>query len=112
MDEKLDKLISIANGISAGEIPEYQHNECFTSGAFDLLLINAHGDEAFELLSGLCSRFSSITSKSENHKGFYLLASQLAVQTKTTEMPEGMESFINSAPELSKELKQWYRYNG
>ncbi len=112
MTELLDKLIDIANQISRGEIPEYQHNECYTSGAFDLLLVNAHGPEAFSLLSDLCARFESLEVHSGNAKGVYLLASQLAVQSKTTEMPKGMQSMILSCPEYSQELRQWYRFNG
>ena len=111
MKERLDELINIANGISRGEIPKFQYNECFTSGAFDLLLINVYGAEAFELLSKLCSRFSTIVSQPENVKGFYLLASQLASRKETTEIQKGMKTIINSNPELSKELQKWYRYN-
>jgi len=34
MNELLNELINIATGISRGEIPEYQHNECYASGPF------------------------------------------------------------------------------
>lgn len=111
MAELLDKLIDVANQVSRGEIPEYQHNECYTSGAFDLLLINAHGPEAFSLLSDLCARFESLNEQLGDMKGVYLLASLLAVQSKTTEMPIGMQGMIFIHPEYSKELSQWYRLN-
>ncbi|WP_211831183.1 hypothetical protein [Kistimonas asteriae] len=112
MTEVLDKLINIAKQISRGEIPEYQNNERFTSGAFDLLLVNAHGPEAFSLLSDLCSRVEALEDHPVDMKGIYLLASQLAVQSRTTEMPAGMERMILSNPSLSKELSQWYRFKG
>ena len=112
MTELLDKLIDIAKQISHGEIPEYQNNERFTSGAFDLLLVNAHGPDAFAMLSDLCARFEVLGDHYVDVKGIYLLASQLAIQSKTTEMPTGMENMILSNPDFSKELSQWYRFNG
>lgn len=112
MNETIEKLLDIAGKISRGETPEYQHNECFTAGAFDLLLVNAHGAYAYDLLVEICAGFDSISSSTRDSKGYYLLVSQLATQTKTTEMPKGMQSIIASNPELSGELKQWYRLNG
>ena len=47
MTDRDDDLLKIATGISYGEVPPYQHIECFTAGAFDQLLINARGSEAF-----------------------------------------------------------------
>lgn len=112
MKKTIKELLGVAEKISRGEIPEYQHNEYFTSGAFDLLLLNVNEVDAFELLVDLCGQFESIASESTDLKGFYLLVSQLAHRTKTTEMPEGMEKVIKFNPNLSEELSQWYRYNG
>jgi hypothetical protein len=112
MNETTEKLLDIAGKISRGEIPEYQHNECFAAGAFDLLLVNAHGADAYDLLVEICAGFDSLVSSARDLKGYYLLVSRLATQTKTTEMPMGMQRIVTSNPELSGELKQWYRING
>src|SRR5215207_2833742 len=112
MNVCVDQLLDIADAISRGEVPEYQHNECFTSGAFDLLLINANEAKSFELLTDVCRRFESVEAAGNNMKGYYLLVSTLAQQTKTTEMPPGMTALIDAHPELSHDIKQWYRYQG
>jgi len=102
---RTDQLLDIASAISRGEVPEYQHN------AFDLLLINLNGPEAFEVLSDLCRRFDSLKVSGNNMKGYYFLLPQLARQANTTEMPLGMPTIIDEHPELSSQLKQWYRYS-
>ena len=112
MNYNIEELLKIAEAISNGEIPEYQHNECFTSGAFDLLLVNVHDSSAYDLLQELCNKFISISSQNCNMKGYYLLLSQLAAKTNTTEMPHGMDIIISKNTELSHELQQWYRYYG
>lgn len=112
MGSSVDQLLAVADEISRGEVPAYQHNECFTSGAFDLLLLDAHGTKAFELLTDVCRRFESVEVSGGNLKGYYLLLSLLAHQTKTTEMPSEMPAIINVHPALSDDLKRWYRYEG
>jgi hypothetical protein len=42
---RIEELLGIAAAIGRGQIPRYQHNECFTTGAFDPLLVNARGAE-------------------------------------------------------------------
>jgi hypothetical protein len=54
----VDQLLTISRRIAGGEIPAHQHNECFTAGAFDLLVVHAQGAAAFQLLTDLCARFS------------------------------------------------------
>jgi hypothetical protein len=112
MTAPIEELLSIANTISRGEIPEYQYNECFTSGAFDLLLINARDAKAYELLSQLCQCFESVKNSGNGMKGYYYLLTELARQTNTTEMPSGLQAIIVENLELSRELQVWYCKTG
>ena len=105
----VDQLIKIARRIGRGEIPAHEHNECFTAGAFDLLLVHAHGAEAFQLLTDLCARFGTERDAGDDLRGYFSLLSQVARQTATTEMPKGMAEVISACPELSGELRDWYR---
>jgi hypothetical protein len=105
----IDQLLGIARQISWGEVPAYQHNECFTAGAFDLLIVHSKGAEAFELLSELCKRFPVERSEGGDLRGYYQLLTQVARKTETTEMPEGMPEILAAAPELCGELRDWYR---
>jgi hypothetical protein len=109
MNAQVEQLLSIANAISRGEIPAYQHNECFTSGAFDLLLVHAQGAEAFSLLEQLGQHYDFAVSSGNSLTGYYQLLTQLARQTNTTEMPRGLQAIISAHPELSDELRAWYR---
>ncbi len=112
MSSHIDELLAIANTISRGEIPKYQHNECYTAGAFDLLLINADASTAFELLTEACERFEVLRASGASMEGYYQLLSLLARQANTTEMPPGMLAIISEKPDLSAELRQWYRCGG
>jgi hypothetical protein len=112
MTSRIDELPQIANAISEGEIPSYQHNECFTAGAFDLLLINANDGDAFAMLESLCQRFESVKASGSGIKGYYELVTLLAEQANTTEMPSGMHAIISEHPELSSSLRSWYRCSG
>ena len=105
----VDQLLEIARRVSRGEIPAYQHNECFTVGAFDLLVVHAKGAEAFELLSQLCARFHAEQATGADLRGYYQLLSQVAQQTATTEMPHGIAEVIDAFPSLSADLRGWYR---
>jgi hypothetical protein len=105
----VDELIKISCAISRGEIPPYQHNECYTAGAFDLLVVNAHGAEAFDLLQAICARYDSVKSSERSLRGYFDLIAQLARQSGTTEMPQGLGAIIAQHPDLSGELQQWYR---
>jgi len=107
--ELIEELLAIAEAISRGEIPEYQHNECFTAGAFDSLLLNLRGPEAYQLLNQLCERFVAVRIKGESMAGYYWLLSEVVRQTNTTEIPAGMHAIVSANPELSRQLKAWYR---
>lgn len=112
MINRVDELLKVANQITSGKIPAYQHNETFTSGAFGLLLLKVKGMEAFELLNKLCILYESVKAYDKNLKGYYYLIAEVARQTGTTEMPENMLKIIKGNTELSVELRQWYRYVG
>ena len=103
-DSRIDDLLAIADRISRGEIPEYQHNECYTSGAFDLLLIHAHDAEAFALLREACNRYRNVQAASSNLKGYFVLLSCLAANSRTTEVPGGMIEIRAEKPMLSRAL--------
>ena len=107
-DTLLSDLLEISARIARGEIPEYQHNECYTSGAFDLLLIHIHGPAAFDLLSQACHRYGEIKSTQSNLKGYFALLSELTANSRTTELPRGLREIIDENPELSHDLKRWY----
>jgi hypothetical protein len=109
MTTRADQLLEIARQLSSGQVPAHQHNECFTSGAFDLLIVHAQDGEAFDLLQELCGRMPSERARGGSLSGYYQLISQLARQTHTTQMPEGMAQIIAADAELSKELQAWYR---
>ena len=85
--ELVDQLLDIARRISLGEIPPYQHNELYTAGAFDLLIVHARGDAAFKLIAEICARFPSERHKGGDLSGYYQLLTQLARQSDTTQMP-------------------------
>jgi hypothetical protein len=105
----VDQLLTISRRIASGEIPAHQHNECFTAGAFDLLVVHVQGAEAFQLLTDLCARFPAERAAGGDLRGYYNLLAQVARQTATTEMPQGMPQVISASPELSSELREWYR---
>lgn len=112
MPEFVDELLGAALRIARGEVPEYQHNECFTSGAFDLLLVNVDGSSAYKLLCELCERYGAVKRAGSDLKGYYLLLGQVARQSNTTEVPHGMELVVRDNPALSGELRDWYRLKG
>jgi hypothetical protein len=108
-DSRIDELLTIADRISRGEIPEYQHNECYTSGAFDLLIVNVHEAEAYTLLSELCQRYTEVKERGCGLKGYLTLLLSLAVNSQTTELPMGLREIIADNPALSHDLGRWYR---
>ena len=105
----IDELLGVAAAIGRGETPPYQHNECFTAGAFDQLLVNVHGSEAFELLGRLCDRLNAGAIPEGDLSGYFQLLTQVAQQSDTTQMPAGLLPVINMHPEWSRELRHWYR---
>lgn len=109
MKTQIDDLFDIANAISRGEVPQYQHNDCYTAGAFDLLLVNVRGQDAFKLLQDVVQRYESVKTSGDGFRGYFFLLGLLAHQTNTTEMPSGLQAIIAGHPELSNELRVWYR---
>lgn len=109
MTDRADQLLHIASQIGHGVVPPFQHNECFTSGAFDLLLINTHGAEAFELLTTLCERYGAVEPSQGFLAGYFQLLAQLARQSQTTEMPPVLPEILARHPDLAAELRVWYR---
>ena len=107
--EKIDELMQAAAAISRGEILKYEHNECFTSGAFDLLLGDVRGQVYFELLRSLCGRIVNLIGSDSELEGYYLLLNEVVSRTDTTQMPQGMQSIIDAHPLLSHNLRIWYR---
>jgi hypothetical protein len=112
MPDRVDELLRIAAAISRGEVPPIESNECFTAGAFDLLLVKARGDEAFELLQTVCDRYGSMVASGQSLSGYFMLIAQLARQTDTTEMPQGLEAIMAGHPEQADEIAAWYRRTG
>ena len=109
MTDRADELLHIASQIGQGIVPPFQHNECYTSGAFDLLLVDAYGPEAFQLLITLCERYAAVAHQQGSFAGYFQLLTQLARQSQTTEPPPGLAEVIARHPDLSAELRGWYR---
>lgn len=110
IEQRAKELISISIGVSEGKIPEYQSNEAYTSGTYDLLLLNqSDAVSSFNLLQQLCYEYKAIETA---HKEAYLgLLTQAAHAAKTTELPIGMQNIIAANKELAttKGLVAWYR---
>ena len=102
-----------ARAVGYGELPPYQHGECFTIGAFDLILISsADKGFAFDLLRAICDRYDSVKGDSKFLNGYVYLLSQVARAAATTELPEGMKKIITDNPTQTNELQEWYRLKG
>ena len=109
MTDRADELLLIASQIGQGIVPPVQHSECYTSGAFDLLLVNAYGPKAFQLLTTLCERYPAVAPQQGSLAGYFQLLTQLARQSQTSELPPGLADLIARHPDLSAELREWYR---
>ena len=106
-------LMDAAKAVGYGEIPPYQHCECFTVGAFDLILINsANKERVFELLDAVCAKYNEVKEDKRYLDGFIYLLTELARSTDTTEMPSGIRQIITDNPEKTRELQDWYRLKG
>jgi len=111
-NETVDQLMDIAEAIVRGEVPEYKLNETFTAGAFDLLIINKRGAEAFNLLQHVCQRYRKLKATGHSLEGYFYLLTELARRSDTTEMPAGLANIIHENPDLGRDLKEWYRELG
>lgn len=102
-----------AKAVGYGDVPPYQHSECFTTGAFDLILVNSASKAvAFKLLQAVCAKYDSVKDDGRFLEGYVYLLSQLARAANTTELPDGMRRIITDNPTLTNELQQWYRLKG
>jgi hypothetical protein len=106
-DESLTKLLRVVIDMGRGKIPPCEHNEYFTAGAFDLLLINKRDNEAFELLAGVCEKYQEIPE--DALPSYFHLLEQLARLSNTTEPPNALLPVMEAHPELSERLCEWYR---
>jgi len=108
--QRAKELIAVSIEISKRKVPEFQSNETYTSGAYDLLLLNSSdGSNSFDLLDELCNEYQTI--KEEHLEAYLGLLKQVAQSAQTTELPKGMENIISANSELTaaKELVAWYR---
>lgn len=106
---QIDELVVVAKQIGSGVIPEYSHNETFTVGAFDTLLIGKRGCEAFDLLVEVCNEYESLKHNSHHVRGFFHLLDVIVPNTNTTELPDMLKTIIFHHPEHSQYLRSWYR---
>ena len=109
MDNKLEKLLVIGSQIANGVIPKYEHNECFTAGAYDLLIFRNNPTENYELLSELCAHRKIIFVKNEYKIGLFKLLEYLVPATNTTQMPDGMAEIMDEHPIETDKIRKWYR---
>ena len=109
MSDRVDELLHITNEIGRGAIPLVQYNECYTSGAFDMLLAHVQGAEAFDLLGKVCGRYSDVGLSRQSLLAYFNLLTQLAQRSNTTEVPASLISVLGRHPELAGELRTWYR---
>lgn len=112
MVDRLTEMLALATRICRGEIPDHDQSERFTVGAFDLLLIKAKGAEAFAMLQELCDRYPGVISDDDVRRGFFMLLALLAQQSETTQLPGGLTEIVAQNPDLSAELRAWYRVPG
>ena len=109
-NDLIEKLLTVAHDVGKGKIPEYQHYECYTSGAFDTLLLRKRGAEAFQTLETLCSRYEQIKNDASFLRGYLILLGAVAPLTETTELPKGMRIILLENADSSPDLKRWYRF--
>lgn len=110
IERVVDDLLHIAKEIGYGWIPAYRHNECFTSGVFDLIVFKkSDASENFALMAAICERYDNIKSDKRFLDGYFYLLNQLSYATETTEQPSGLKRIIDENPESAKELRVWYR---
>jgi hypothetical protein len=108
-----EKLMEAAKQVGYGQIPPYQHSECFTTGAFDLILSTPpRNGSAFELSQAVCAEYDSVKEDTNFLQGYIYLLNQLARASGTTELPDGMRSIIADNPTQTGEFQEWYRLKG
>lgn len=110
IERLLDTLLSIANQISEGKTPLYEHKELYTSGAFDSVIQGIKDPGvSYAILQILIKNYKGLI-KLQRTVYFELLYC-LIVASDTTEVPEGMKEIIqeHSDNETISSIKKWYR---
>jgi len=109
-EETIDTLLAAAKAVGYGEIPPCQHNECFTTGGFDLILLNCTDrGRNFALLEAICGRYADVKTDPKYLSGYLYLLSQLVPSTDTAEIPAGMKEILERNPDSTTDLRDWYR---
>ena len=111
MDKELafSELLETARQIGDGSVPEYQHLETFTVGAFDLAFSNLNSHDAFTLLSHACGEYPRVKTDASLLRGYLYMIADLAHRTNTTELPDGVETIVDNHPDQTVRLQEWYR---
>jgi hypothetical protein len=94
-----------------------RHNECFTEGAFDLLLRQVSCEAAFKLLEPAANL--ALAQQAETRASLACsLLQELARASATTEVPQGLRAAAQKfhlLPEFCQHsieaLRSWYRYD-
>ena len=114
IENVVQDLLNITYQIEKGKIPDYQTNELFTAGGYDLLFFNSNKKEIlFEILEFLCAQYESI-KKSNNQfeiNSFFTLVDKLTKAVDTTQIPQGLIDIIkeNLSNKTARNLSNWYR---
>ena len=97
--ETIEKLMAAAKAVGYGEIPPYMHDECFTIGAFDLIILDSSDrGQNFRILEEICHKYEKIRNDPKFLSGYLYLLAQLARSTGTTELPAGMKKIFDEHP--------------
>jgi hypothetical protein len=108
--DSIEDLLESAKAIGYGEIPAFTEAKSYTIGAFDLIVAHARDKQnVFALLQSLCTEYPRIRDDRKWMQGYVFLLSQFALASDTTELPEGMEEILSEHPELTEDLRKWYR---
>ena len=110
MEDTVKTLMDAAKAVGYGKIPPLQHCECFTIGAFDLIIFNSSDTgQNYDTLKEICGRYHEVKSDKKYLEGYIYLLNQLVPATGTTELPEGMKVIMDENPSKTKSLHEWYR---
>ena len=109
-EEIVQKLTDAAKAVGYGTVPSYEHHECFTTGVFDLILVDTSDPaRVFGLLQTVCARYDSVKHDRAFLNGYIYLVCELARLSGTTEMPIAIEGIVKDNPLLTRKLQEWYR---
>jgi hypothetical protein len=106
---EIEKLLQVARTIGNGELPPYEAYKHFTIGAFDILLINTEKGVAFDLLEGVCAKYDCGCLDGNFLNGYIFVVTTLARASNTTQLPAGMMRILTENPDITGELRAWYR---